>query len=81
MAVAIAVLPVVCSWGQDTDRDGMPDSWETQHQLNPNSGLLPSLVGWWPFDEGSGFSAANEAGTSFLGRSFRRSASAGLSAW
>jgi len=28
----------VCNEKNDTDRDGMPDSWESEHGLNPNDG-------------------------------------------
>jgi hypothetical protein len=31
-------LPTVTSAPQDSDHDGMPDSWESSHGLNPNNG-------------------------------------------
>lgn len=34
----------VCNASNDTDRDGMPDAWETEHGLNPNDGSDGSAI-------------------------------------
>ena len=55
------------SFDSDRDSDGLPDWWETAHGLNPDSGISPSLVAWWKFDEGSGSNVANSAGPMYSG--------------
>ena len=55
------------SFDGDRDDDGLPDWWETAHGLNPDSGISPSLVAWWKFDEGSGNKAYNSAGPLYTG--------------
>ena len=55
------------SFDGDRDDDGLPDWWETAHGLNPDSGISPSLVAWWKFDEGSGNKAYTSAGPLYTG--------------
>ena len=35
----------------DTDGDRLLDGWEIDNEFDPASGLAPSLLGWWRFDE------------------------------
>ena len=60
----------------DTDHDGMPDGWEVDYGLNPLSGFHDSLVGWWPFDDGTGTSAVNSAMSGYDGELMNMSTSA-----
>ncbi|MGD9780649.1 MAG: LamG-like jellyroll fold domain-containing protein [Kiritimatiellia bacterium] len=51
----------------DTDGDGMPDGWEVEYGLNARSGLDPSMVCWWKFDDGEGTNALNSATDGYHG--------------
>jgi hypothetical protein len=47
----------------DTDRDGLKDGWEAGNGLDPRSGLLPGLRGWWRSPDASGTNATDLSGS------------------
>lgn len=46
----------------DTDGDGLLDGWEIAYGFDPRSGMLPSLVGWWRFDDNDTLAVADHSG-------------------
>ena len=51
----------------DTDGDRLLDAWEIDNDFDPASGLTPSLLGWWRFDETSGPAVEDHSGNTRLG--------------
>ena len=51
----------------DTDGDGLSDAWEIEYGFDPYSGLLPSLTGWWRFEEEGGAVLLDYSSASFNG--------------
>ena len=80
-AATAALLATVAARGAadvaaaaDTDGDGLSDAFETANGLNPSSGLLPSLAGWWRFDEEDGSSAFLDSSGAGLNGAIRSAA-------
>ena len=49
-ALAQSGGPVPALSTNDADGDGLSDAWEAAHGLDPRSGMIPSMEGWWRFE-------------------------------
>ena len=51
----------------DTDGDGLPDWWEIQYGLDPQSGISANLRAWWRFDQEGTYYITNSVGFKYNG--------------